>query len=277
MSQTIFNAIKENDLETLKKYFSDSPSNIFFNNNDYLMFAAGTNKIDVVDFLLTSKDIPIHSDDSVKSLCILSAKVICCGEHDGIPCIRVADDAKEKALVTAIQYGCFPTVRYLLTCDKFSTPININYNHDEALAISCSNSQLSIAQYLLTYKKLPRRSNIQTKDNRALRWAFRSSLPNDNITKYLLTSPKLNEHANIYDNNCKPFFELANNPRDKESLWKYLIFDYKLKIYPPIKNFMEKNPNHIAAQLLYKRELNCNLNCELSINSSHKKFYKSKI
>ncbi len=274
--QIIIDAIKDSDLNVLKDYFKEFPFNIFSNNNNYLMFAAGTNKVDVVDFLLTSPDIPIHSDDTSKSLCILSNKVICCEEHEGT-CIRVAEDAKEKALVTAIQYGCFPTVRYLLTCDRFSTPININYNNDEALAMACSNSQLSMAKYLLSYKKLPKRSNIHAKDNRALRWAFRSSLPNEGITKYLLTDPKLKEHANIYDNNCKPFFELVNNPRDKDILWNYLIFDYKLKIYPPIKDFMEKNPHHIASKLLHKRELNSNLSLELSINPQHKKFSRSKI
>lgn len=280
MSQLLYDAVKENDLVKLKNYLTNPElgHNIFFNGNDLLNFAAGTNAVKVVDFLLTSPEIPVHSDDVLQSKCIHTNKINCHGEHDGLSCIRIADDAKEKALIIAIQYGCFPTVRYLLTCDKFSTPINIHYNNEEALATACRGSQPTIAQYLLTHKKLKERSDLNAHDNRALRWAFRSSLPNEQMVQYLLTSPKLKEHANIYDNDCKPFFELVNNPSSsKEGVWNYLVFDYKIEIRPAIRKFMDEVPNHIGVQLLEKRELHNNLNIELTSQNSYKHFSKSKI
>jgi hypothetical protein len=280
MSQRLYDAVKENNLAKLKEYLNNPHfgEDIFFHNNDLLMFAAGTNAVDVVDFLLTSPEILIHSDDSHKSKCILSNNINCSKEHDGLECIRVADFAKEKALVTACTYGCFPTIRYLLTCEKFSTPIDIHYNNEEALATACRGSQPTIAQYLLTCQKLKERASINAYGNRALRWAFRSSLPNENMVKYLLTSTKLKEHASIYDNNCQPFFELVNTPSNcKEGVWNYLVFEYKIKILPPIKEFMDKNPNHIASELLFKRELHNNLDSELSVNPNCKQFSKTKI
>jgi hypothetical protein len=280
MSQKLYDAVKENDLIKLRDYLNDPQLgvDIFFNNNELLMFAAGTNAVDVVKFLLTSPEISTHSDDANKSKCLFSNSINCLGEHDGLECIRVADFAKEKALVSACTYGCFPTIRYLLTADNFSTPIDIHYNNEEVLATACRGSQPTIAQYLLTHKKLKERANIHAYGNRALRWAFRSSLPNEHMVKYLLTSPKLTEHANIYDDNCQPFFELVNTPSNcKEGVWHYLVFDYKIKILPPIKEFMENNSNHIAAQLLFKRELHNNLDSELTINYNCKQFTKSKI
>lgn len=278
--QELYDAVKENNLVKLRNFFNmpNCAERIFSNNNDLLMFAAGTNAVDVVEFLLTSPEISIHSDDMDKSKCILSGKITCCDEHPELDCIRVAANAKEKALISACTYGCFPTIRFLLTCDKFSTPIDIHYNDDELLATACRGSQPTIAQYLLTHKKLQERSNIHAHDNRALRWAFRSSLPNEHMVKYLLTNPKLKEHANIYDNNCKPFFELVNSPsNNKDGVWDYLVFEYQIKILPPIRDFIEKNPNHIASQLLNKRELHNNLSLELIFNSTHKQSSKSKI
>lgn len=276
----LYDAVKANDLVTLKTYLNTPHRNvdIFNNNNDLLLFAAGTNAVDVVNFLLTSPDLSIHSDDAHKSKCILSNKVDCDGRHQDLNCLRVANFAKEKALITACTYGCFSTIRYLLTCENFSTPIDIHYNNDEALATTCRGGQPMLAQYLLTCKKLKERANIQAYDNRALRWALRSSLPNENVVKYLLTNHKLKEHANIYDNDCKPFFELVNTTSNsKDGVWNYLVFDYKIKVLPPIEKFMNDMPHHIGAQLLIKRELNNCLNIELALKTNYQKFSKSKI
>lgn len=250
-------AVINKDLPLVKYYLLESnpKADIFYNNNDALMYAAGTNQVELMDFLLTSPELPIHSDDEKASHCLFSGKTNCSKDHLELYCLPMALSAKEKALVIACTYGCFPAVRYLLTCEKFSTPIDIHYNNEEALVTACRGSQIYIVQYLLTHKKLRERANIQAANNRALRWSFRSSLPNKDMVEYLLTSPKLKEHANIYDNDCEPFFELVNSTYNKESVCEYLVFDYRIKILPPIEKFIARVPEHFISKMLARREL----------------------
>jgi hypothetical protein len=278
IDKLFYDAVTSVGLRTVKYYLLESTpkANIFYNNNDALMYAAGTNQVGFLDFFLTSPELFAHSDDEHLSPCIFSSKVECDGNHNGLGCIRIAAQAKEKALVTACQYGCFPAIRYLLTCERFSTPTDIHYNGDEALATACKGSQIEIAKYLLTHKKLKQRADIHGGGNRALRWAFRSSLPNKHVVEFLLTNPKLEKHANIYDDDCAPFFELVNNPSSvsKEDVWHYLVFDYKIEIRPAIEKFMKQSPDHIGARLLFRRELHDGLCRDLATNNVHKAYTK---
>lgn len=266
-------AAEKGDLDQVKDLVFNHGANIFYNHNNVLFMAAANGHIPVVDFLLCSPEIPVHSDDDRTTECYISGEVGCNdSEHK---CITKYSDAKEIALVEACRYGASNVVRYLLTHDKFSRPVNIHYNLDEALCVACAGSQINIARFLLYSVQLQEHADITACNNLPIKEACGSSWPNSEMLRLLLKHHKLDKHADIYANDCAAFKELFNKSYLKEKSLMYLIYEYKMQLMPSMKEFLIEKQQFEVLQLFESRDLYNTLNKDLPITS--KTVRKSKI
>jgi len=176
--------------------------------NASLLTACENGHVNVVDFLLTSKDLPILADINA---------------YDG------------KILYKTAEKGNLEVIKYLLTSPNLKTNVDIHTKDDVLLTAASNGGHFNLIKYLLTSPELKEHANIHAKEENALVSACATR--KYEIVKYLLSSPDLKEHSNIHV--AKDLsFSLIMRENNTEML-QYLIFDLKIEITDNIKEIVE--------------------------------------
>lgn len=116
-------------LDKVKNFISSYSSKIIDIDvlNNGLEMACSNNQLDIVKFLLNSKEIPINADINFSEF--------------GIGCV---------ALSSACKNNCLPIVKYLLTSDELKVKANLSLNGNDAIIDACEKGHIEIVKYLLT-------------------------------------------------------------------------------------------------------------------------------
>lgn len=167
-------------LKKIKNFFIHQPSYIDINYKDKdeknaLIFACANGHLDVVKYLLTSKDLIEHAN------------------------INQTDKYDNNVLIYACAYGYLDIVKYLLTSKDLIEHVNIAHcskTGDNCLIKAAEEGHLEIVEYLLTSKDLKEYPNLYHKNQ--VHWdVFFCACKNDriNIAQYLL----LEHHYKVDD------------------------------------------------------------------------------
>jgi hypothetical protein len=141
-----------------------------------------------------------------------------------------------------------------------------NYSQDEinrAFLDACVQTDLELAQFLLTNHDLRYLADIHTyADN-----AFRTACKNDNVEvlKFLLFSPKIREHVDVHTQ-----LDIAiklSIARESFNVLEYLIIELNIPKNRYIEQHLKDNPKSEAIRLFELRNLNKDLNTELSLEN----------
>jgi ankyrin repeat protein len=130
---------------------------------------------------------------------------------------------------------------------------------------ACYQGNLELAKFVLTYPSLKNHANIHANDDLSLNHAC--SEGHLEIVKYLLSSSDLKEHIDIHSDNDIAF-RVACSCEQLEVI-KYFIFDYNINETKHIKNYLKRKPNEKVENMFKIREVNKNLEKDLSTNQKN--------
>lgn len=141
---------------------------------------------------------------------------------------------------------------------------------NEQLGIACVNGDLTKVKYLLTSKDLKRHADIKAVDSLGFCQACLNG--HINIVKYMLFDEELINHVTIHAKG-KLGFKLASLQNHHE-LINFFIFEMKIRKTKSIEIFLQKNPNEQVQNWFNLRELNDNLEKDLSSKKNKTKKIK---
>lgn len=174
-----------------------------------LRAASYTGHIDLVKYLLLSKNLPVHPNLSENNYYYYQM-------------------AAEGGHLDIVKF-------YLLSPELKKRPKVRNYN-DNAVRFAAWRNHLPVVEYLLTSKELPEHADIHATGESVLNAAIRNE--NIEMLKFLLTSPLLKEHSDIHYKNDL-MFRTALKENKVLSL-QYLICDYEIALNDNIKKAIKK-------------------------------------
>lgn len=178
---------------------------------------------------------------------------------------NLSNNSLEKAqLIKACEVGDLATIKEII--NKYHTQ-----NDDFLNKAFCYSARYNLesVQYLLTSPELKFHPDFNFNHNNALYESL--VVERIDIVSYLLTSPELEKHPFIHDNDDICFTNMCSI--EKYSVIEYLIFDYGIEKTSAITQFLKDWPNPLVENMFKKRDLNQELNKELTQkhNQSDKK------
>jgi ankyrin repeat protein len=247
---TVFiNACDKGDLELVKFVLHDSrlkfkaePVNTYVSSEPVSGFylACKSGYLDIVQYLLNSKEIEIHPDingdngQALKNACSEGhfeiVKYLLCGKE-----LKTKAKFFPSALIAASNKGHLDIVKYLLTDPKVNKDVNVSFYNNEAFLNACSGNHVDIAKYLLTSHEFKNNVNIKDYINSAI---FHCCIDGAvNTLDYILHLPEAQEHLNIHFNDDAPFI-CAIEERHMHVV-NYLIFEYNIVPTDNIKRYLK--------------------------------------
>lgn len=202
---------RHNDLPIVKDilagdYFKGYKNKQFFLDEG---LASSTHQgIDVMHYLLTSPDLPLHANIhenedrplrlAIKRGTFEQVEFLCCSpllkEHANIN----GTWESCNAFLNACEEGTLECVQFLLTSPKLKEPANLHY-HDKygynGLFEACRKGRLDIVRYLLTSPDLPQKLDIHTQQDACLGWACCNG--HVDVMDFLCFSPEIDEHIDL--------------------------------------------------------------------------------
>lgn len=163
-----------------------------------LLHACATGDIEMVKYILTSPELPLHADIHSKG-----------GDYD-------------CAFRSACEHGYLPIVRYLLTSNELDEHVNIQSN-SLAFIRACQYGHMDIVQYLLTSSELQEHVDIAQIGSKALLNACQNK--HFDIFRYLLSSTELSCHASLRELKERVFQILIE--QDSAEVLEFLFNDVK--------------------------------------------------
>lgn len=218
--------------------------NTLFNINsidDELIFGCGNGKLDIVKYVLTSPELSKHANIHYEN---------------------------EAALTMACSHGHIEIIDYLLN----STELEDHSSHDifklEIITKAVYDGQLSVIEYFLNHPKFESQA-IKSFNNHTL--SIAAGQGRLNIIKYILNNPQLKDFSDIHVHKDCPFRSACTN--EEIDVIKYFIFDLNIEKSIHINNWLSSKKDAITLeieQMFNIRDLNQNLNNELSLNKNIK-------
>lgn len=247
------------------------------NLTDVLEDACEKNDIEMVKYILSSKKI-VHqpslngrrefraTEKTAISICCTNGHLEILDLMLTLPDIeiRVKDLFYQlnSGFLAACQEGELDIVKYLTSSPNLKRHANPNYNNGEGLCLACREGHLNIVKYLLTSPDIKEKLSVTARKNSPLLEAYTNE--HYQTVKYLLISPDLIEHADPHSNGDTLFYHVLNS--DNPEMLKFLIFDLNIEKTKEITRILETYNDVEVNNLFELRELNKELNQNLSSN-----------
>jgi ankyrin repeat protein len=190
----------------------DKTSSLFKNKNgEGFKIACACGRLEVVRYLLTSKDLKNNID------------------------IEIDNNA---GLRWACEYNQLEVVEYLLTSSELSVHANISASDNFGFIKACEEGYLDIVQLLLENKNLKQLADLNARDDYAFRFACKNE--HKEVVRFLLNISKiLNKPINVYAKNSQVIKELLKE-KSYEML-EYLIVELKLFEIQKVKSIIKND------------------------------------
>lgn len=278
--------IKKNKMSSLINYLDEQGYPNFQNClNDILVSECFSGNYPIVEYLLLSPDITIHSEYSYKHN-LPFARSCCSGSVELVHFmltdsrliekgIELADINMDEglALENAAQFNHLPLIKYLLNSPNKNKDVLEN---KKALLNACQFGYTDIASLLLENKPLEdtMREDIESGRDNILIAASHNG--NVKTLDYLLKNYNFSLGINTL-----PIFKKAFSKGHMELL-KYLIFDCDIEKTNEISVFLDQNKNEEAyidtKKMFDKKEFNNQLDTDLIVkNTKNNNKFKTKI
>lgn len=160
------------------------------------LYSACKKNLDIVRYLLTSCDLPIHSDIHDRNERPLQAAV----DNDRLDIVQylcISPELKEHSHVFDDDDSCFRHAcnTNIEIAKFFLRTTHLNLDVSKALTYGCLGGNLELVRYVLTSPDLPIHANIHERKDISLFWAVSAS--QKDIFDYLCFSPEISEHIDI--------------------------------------------------------------------------------
>jgi hypothetical protein len=166
----------------------------------------------------------------------------------------------DDAFIDACQDGNFEEVKYLLNSHDLVKNADIHAYDDLGFRKACARGHLDIARYLLTSPELEEHADMNACENESLK--VNSTNGNLYSVKFM-TSPEFKDKLKL-DGVLEFFFKYVN--QKNVHVAHYFIFDLNIERTESINKILKDYPDSKLEKAFALRDLNKELNTELSIN-----------
>lgn len=209
--------------------------------NEELIFGCGNNRLDIVQYVLTSPELQKHADIHYEN---------------------------ESALRMACSQGFINIINYILNSPDLKDHANPDIPGLSIIETATYNGRLDVIKYFLNHPKFEASSLKQITGHPLVMASGHGFL---DIVQYFLTEPKFKDLTDLHANKESAFKFACSN--EQFTIIKYYIFDMNIEKSENITNWLLNRKNDFTIEvdrLLVIRELNKDLNIELDENKSNK-------
>lgn len=219
-------AIKASNPELALFLFKHYPVKNEIQINSLFHYATEVGNIKLVQYLLTSNEIPqkanIHSND-------------------------------DEALFRATFYNHVELVKYLLTSLELNTHCNVNARYGNMLNVAKEKKHYELIKYFLSFKEITSAPHMHYTYTSLLSLACKNN--NLEMVKYLLNHPEIKDKNKLIHHDNDQLFKMAYEHAFKQtkdaSLLEYLIVGYGIKKTPTIRQCIQNHPDSVYFENLF--------------------------